>query len=283
MRAQGTATSWPRASASLHDLQVWFVRAVTTPESEPGIDERDAGAALTAGSRLSALERLEIYRRGYHARLIECLADDYPVLAHATGEAAFDELCRAYISAHPSRGPNLNAFGRHMSAFCQLEAAPSLPSPGFASELAALEWAIVEVIHAPSSEPLTLDGLRDLPMEAWPGARLVPNSAFRLLPFRFPVNAYLQSFRSGESPSLPQLGESATVVYRSGPTVWRMDLTPAMVDVLSALVEGETLEVSLGRAETKLGHLDEDEAAQRVLGWFRDWVGSGLFARVEVG
>ncbi|MBV9947252.1 MAG: putative DNA-binding domain-containing protein, partial [Myxococcales bacterium] len=224
----------------------------------------------------------DIYRRAYHARLIECLTDDYPVLAHALGEPGFERLCRAYIAAHPSGNPSLNFFGRHMAAFCR-EADPSLlRRRDFAADLAALEWAIVEVIHAPSSAPLTVDGLREVPLEAWAEARLTPNSAFRLLTFDHPVNAYFQAFREERDPAIPAPERAATAVYRSGRTVWRMDLTPPMHDVLSALATGETLEASLARAESGLAEADDEQAAARVLGWFREWVQSGLFARIDL-
>ena len=72
------------------------------------------------------------------------------------------------------------------------------------------------------------------------------------------------------------------MVYRSGPTVWRMDLTPAMVEVLGALVSGEALGSSLGRAEKELAGVDPAEISQRVTHWFREWVSSGLFSKVEL-
>jgi hypothetical protein len=170
-----------------------------------------------------------------------------------------------------------------MAGFCRDEAPAPFPVRSFATDLASLEWAIVEVIHAPSSEPLTLEGLGEAKAEAWAAARLVPNSASRLLRFEHPVNAYFQAVRDGGDPEVPAQGASATVVYRSGPTVWRMDLTVPMFDVLSALVAGERLDASLARTETSLGPIGEQEAAELVLGWFREWVQSGLFARVELG
>jgi hypothetical protein len=270
--------------AGLRQGQQWFADAITMPESEPAaVSDEEAEQMLTPGPRLSAIERLEIYRRGYHARLVECLADDYPVLKHALGDVAFEDLCRAYIAGHPSRGPNLNVFGRRMARFCLGEAPSPFPRRSFAADLAALEWAIVEVIHAPSSEALTLEGLGDVPAQAWEGARLVANPASRVLRFEHPVNAYFQAVRDGRTPSVPAGELSATVVYRSGATVWRMDLTAPMFDVLSSLVAGETLVASLSRAEGSAGEVDEQVMAQRVTGWFREWVGSGLFARVELG
>ncbi|HEY4014480.1 MAG TPA: DNA-binding domain-containing protein [Polyangiaceae bacterium] len=274
----------PAKDAALRDEQLWFARAVMSPDSgEASSLEGEAAERLTASARMGAFDRLDVYRRGYATRLVECLVDDYPVLCHALGEDRFDELCRAYILAHPSDGPNLNFFGRHMAAFCRAEAPEPFPERAFAADLATLEWTIVEVIHAPASDPLTAEGLRDVPMEAWAGARLVANTASKLLAFDYPVNAYFQTVRTDGDPSLPSPLPSATVVYRSGPSVWRMDLTVPMFEVLRSLFGRETLETALSRGHAALGDLDETQAAQRVLAWFREWVSSGLFAGVELG
>ena len=170
-----------------------------------------------------------------------------------------------------------------MAPFCRTEAPSPSRSARSRPTSATLEWTIVEVIHAPASEPLTAEGLRDVPIEAWAGARLVANTASKLLAFEYPVNAYFQAVRTGGDPPLPAPATSATVVYRSGPSVWRMDLTVPMFEVLHALFAKETLETALERGHAALGDLDETKAAERVLSWFREWVSSGLFAGVELG
>jgi hypothetical protein len=253
-----------------------------TPETLPPVSAREVESILTPGPELSAVERLEIYRRGYHMRLVECLADDYPVLRHALGEDLFDELCRFYVATYPSSGPSLNYYGRRMEELLRSGSGPALPVPIFAADMAALEWAIVEVIHGASSEHLTLEMLGSVPIDAWPGARLVANTALRLLRFEYPVNGYLQAFRNGDQPPLPEASASGTVVFRTGPSLSRMDLTPPMQAALAGLIAGETLEVALRRAEPGLEGLTEDEVSQRVMGWFQEWVSSGLFSRVEV-
>jgi hypothetical protein len=227
------------------------------------------------------LDRLEIYRRAYHARLIECLLDDYPALAAALGEGAFDALCRGYIARHPSEGPSLNAFGRHMAEFCRDEAPEPFALRIFASELSELEWAIVEVIHAPSSDPFTLESLGGIPADRWADARLVATRACRLLRFAYPVNAYFQAFRDGQHPAVPEARPSAVAVYRSGPTIWRMDLGDAAFALLTALTSGQSLGASLDAAAAALSDVAEGVAAQSVTQWFQDWVASGLFAGVE--
>jgi hypothetical protein len=110
----------------------------------------------------------------------------------------------------------------------------------------------------------------------------VANTALRLQRFEYPVNAFFQQVRDGASPALPSLSPSATVVYRSGPTVWRMDLTEPMFQVLQGLLAGEALAAALGRAEAGLAGVDPVEIGQRVTHWFREWVASGLFVRVEI-
>ena len=245
---------------TLRDEQLWFAGAVM---SGTALDEADR--RLTAGPKLGARERLDVYRRGYESRLVECIADDYPVLKIALGDDAFDALCRAYVARFPSVAPNLNAYGRHMPEMCS----------DFAADLARLEWAIVEVIHEPSRAPMTMESLAAVAEETWAGAHLVASPALRLLVSEYPANDYFQAVRDGHGPPLPTAQPSATVVYRSGLTVWRMGLTPPMHRVLAALVGGQPLEAALSLAG--------GEPEEHVTAWFREWVSSGLFVGVEAG
>jgi hypothetical protein len=273
-------------ASALRAAQTWFAQAVMTPESHDfSAATLEAHRRLTAGPRLDAGERLAIYRRAYHARLIECLADDYPTLQAAIGHDAFEALARAYVVEHPSMGPNLNSFGRHMAAFCAARDesvdGSSVPAE-FAANLAALEWAIVEVIHAPSSAPLSLDALGQVPPEQWAGARLESTPALRIVRAAYPVNGYYQATRDENAPAIPGSAPSSTAVYRSGPTVWRMDLTPPMLELLVRLTSDECLSDALEGAIAMFGDVSEDVAAQRVMAWFREWVSSGLFSRVHL-
>jgi hypothetical protein len=275
---EGLSAETPR---TLGDVQAWMVRAISGSEGDaPSVD-----AVVTPGHSLSARERLEIYRYGYRARLVECLADDYPVLAQTLGEDGFESLCHQYIERHPSSSPSLNAFGRHMAQFVlEAELHGSLaPSGAFLSELAALEWALVEMIHAETPPPLDVARLQALPAAAWETARFEPSPASRLLRFEYPVNAYFQRCRVDEVPSLiPGVQASETVVYRHGLTVWRMDLTPAMGRVLEALLASVPIGEALGRLGVDESDPEEVAEAERsVMVWFREWVSSGLFAQLR--
>jgi hypothetical protein len=265
----------------LREAQAWFANAVMVPESEPSALGAEAAAQeLTAGPRLKPLERLEIYRTSYHARLIECLADDYPALRAALGERSFEALCRAYIARHPSAGPSLNWFGARMSTFCRSELA--LECRAFAADLASLEWAIVEVIHAAAGPRLTVEKVAQMPAEAWTDARLDVTPAFRLVRAEFPVNAFFQAFRDGSCPAMPAPAASATAVYRSGPTVWRMDLTPPMATLLGRLVTGATLGEALEDAATEFDGVPEEVVGRQLMSWFQSWISGGLFTGITL-
>lgn len=277
---------------SLRDAQVWMVAAITGADADA--PAQDVERYFTAGPRLSASGRFDIYRSGYLARLVECLIDDYPVLAVMLGEDQFDALCRAYVTRHPSSSPNLNGFGRHMSAFCREAGVAGVPGfsgfPGFArvavfaSELAALEWALVEVLHAEMAPPLDIAALQALPPDAWARARFIGSDALRILRFEYPVNAVFIANRIDEIvPEMPGPAPNAIAVYRRGLQLWRMELTHAMLGVLEPLVAGKTLGEALAAIEAD--QTDPEVLAQtgaNLMMWFREWVDAGFFTRIEL-
>jgi hypothetical protein len=274
--------------APLGQLQEWFARAVMHPVSVTAAVEETTlgGESIGAGdvervvlpsSRLSGVERIEIYHDAYRARLVECLADDYPALQSALGESPFEALCLAYVAEHPSRSPNLNFFGCHMSEFCRRRGSSV---PEWSADLAALEWALVEVIHAAPVESPSEEALAKIAPADWPRARFTPSDAVRVLEFDHAVNAYFQAYNTGADVGEPERGWSATAVFRDGATIWRMDMSRPMHALLVALVGG----VPLGEALDALassGALREEEAPL-VMGWFRDWVKYGFFASIAV-
>jgi hypothetical protein len=271
------------ARLSFADQQRWLQTVITHPESV------EAGAALAgeptervilAGAMTSAVEGLEVYHHAYRSRLIECLVDDYPALHHALGAEAFAAVAARYIVRHPSRSPNLNAFGRHMETFCR---AQEDPQAGFWADLARLEWALVEILHAEDAPALAGEELARYPMEAWSDARLLPSHTLRICRFDYPVNAFFQAFKNDETPQVPAPAPLALAVYRQGFTLWRMVLTPTMADLLEDLVGGATLGDAVGAMEKRIRDPDAlSEAARDVMAWFSSWVQGGFFRGVAI-
>lgn len=263
----------------LRSLQSWFFTVTTDPVDVASGVARAGQLTLESvvrrGPRQSAAERIEIYRSGYYSRLVECLADDYPALKHALGDEAFEELCHAYVRAHPSRSPSLNYFGRHFSQFLAQRGGASA---GFSSELAQLEWALVEVLHARESDELPLLQLSEYGPDAWARARFRPSAALRVFQFAYPVNAYFQSFRDDQEPAIPSLRTTRVAVYRRSKLLWRLELSDVMYQLLTWLLSGVSLGEALERSK-QLGDITEEQ----IMTWFGHWTSQRFFDAVELG
>jgi len=259
-----------RAEApGLDGLQRWLFERVTSPEAAV----LGAGAEHVSPGGLPAAARLDVYRHGYFARLSECLADDYPAVAYALGPEAFEALCRSYIVAHPPRSASLNFYGAEFAGFCRRRG----EALAFEADLARLEWAVVEAIHADAAQVLDPTALGTLGAERWAAARLVPSPALRLLRVTYPVFDYYRAFLAGEAPERPSPEATAVAVCRRGDDVWRLELAEPLAQLLARLVAGERLAVALDQATGPALDALGPGALQRAFG---DWVACGLFAAI---
>jgi hypothetical protein len=286
-----------RATAHLQRTEEWLVGVITHGgELGDALAASPHGAALgvravaelgrvVRGTPAHAEERLAIYRSGFRARLLECLTDDYPAVAHALGEEGFDALVREYVAAHPPSGATLNAYGKAMPAFLRDEEMPGASAErigtcprAFLVELATLEWTIVEAIHAPPSPVLTQADAARVPPEAWGAASFWAAPAARLVTGTYPVSAYYGAVRAGARPALPAPQPSATLVHRRDRTVWRFELVSAKCALLASLFDG----VPLGDAMAALEALDDPPPPEAIGPWFQEWVSGGVFGGVTL-
>jgi hypothetical protein len=244
--------------SSLRLLQVWLVGAIVAKDESP-----EVARYVTPSARQTPGDRLHVYRHAYVARLIECLEDDYPAVFHALGRDRAEALCREYIEAHPSRSFSLNVFGQSMPAFLRTK------NELFAADLAALEWSVVEAIHAAESVKMAPDALAKIDPSEWGKVALVASSSLRLHHFDHPVNAYYQAFHDDEDPELPSAASERVAIYRLDMKIWRMALSPGQYALLSPLVRGASLEDAF---ESDVGE-EADVGA-----WFRQWTAEGFFS-----
>jgi hypothetical protein len=286
---------------TLHQLQSWLFEQVTEvagPRSARGGGgaEREARGAevrqRVVSGNLAASARVEVYRHGYVARLLECLEDDYPALAHALGAERFEALCRDFIAHFPPASASLNFYGAPLAEHCGRR---SERWSAFAEELARLEWAVVESIHAEEGARLDVAALGRLSPEQWSTARLVPSPALRLLHGTYPVAEYYQAFKDGSAATLGAGADggalapvspraSAVAVCRRGEDVWRIRLSPALGELLGSLIAGAPLLEALERVGSNVtspsaadGAFGAPEELQRA---FQDWVSCGLFSGI---
>jgi hypothetical protein len=273
----GAARTLSLAELSLAELQSWLFERVL----DPAPAAPDAASAVVVSGHLPAADRVEVYRHGYAARLVECLADDYPALQHALGVAPFEELCRAFIQAHPPPSPSLNYYGAPLAQF--IAARPERWSQP-ASELAQLEWALVEAIHADEGERLDSAALGRLSPEDWSRAQLVPSPTLRLLSTRHAVADHYQAFQEGSvaSECWPSPGESAVAVCRREADVWRVRIPTALTPLLSSLISGTPLLTAIERCSSDEIAGSRSIAPEELQRAFQDWVACGMFSGVRL-
>jgi hypothetical protein len=264
---QRTAASEGRLEAA----QRWLFERITRPfaMSPP---EPDADARWVTSGKLPSAERIAVYQRAYFSRLVECLRDDYPALANLLGASDFEASCLAFIEAHPPASASLNAYG---APFADFFATSRAPDAALASELARLEWAVVECIHADAERCLDARELGAISEQQWSRARLLPSPASRLLATRYPVHVYYRAFLDGETPEPPAPGASTIAVCRRGDRVWRFGVDPRLAGLLRALMSGELLASALGSVPT------DDSAGAELERALSEWVACGLFAGVR--
>jgi hypothetical protein len=272
---------------SLDRLQRWMHEVVVHPGT---VEDALAGPSSSAPSAeriedillpsrtLTAPQRIEIYHAMYPLRMGEALSSDYPALHHYLGDAGFAELVRAYVQAHPSRGYTLNRLGDHLPEF--VKTAPGLRRPDFCHDLARLELAITEVFDAPETPPLSEAAIASVPPDAWERAVLTPVAAFRLLSFRYPVNAYLQTVKDdNHDHPKARLKDTWVAVYRRDYAGYRLELRRSAHDLLAELVAGRSLGEALTRAVRLGGRAPSEHELFR---WFREWVSGGVFGSVTI-
>jgi hypothetical protein len=263
--------------------QQWMMHVVghTAEDVADALAAREAKAILPPGEiatvilpskTLTPAERLEIYHGMYPLRMVEALESDYPALQHFLGDERFGALVRAYVTRHPSRTYTLNRLGDHLPEF--VASSPDVPRPFFAAELAQLERAIAQVFDAAES-PLLEEAAIAAAGDRIAEARVRPIEAFRLLAFRYPVNAYLQSVKEDDHDH-PRTSQKNTwlVVFRRAYNVRRLDLSRDQHTLLAALAAGDTMgeavEKTLAAAKRRL-------MPEEFFTWFREWVSAGLF------
>jgi hypothetical protein len=271
---------------SLDRIQRWMQAVIVDPGSLAGALASAAAAAEIPAGRLeevvrpswslSAAERVEIYHDMYLMRMVEALEADYPALRHLLGAARFAGLVRDYVGRHPSRSYTLNRLGDHLPL--DLRERSGLPHAAFLGDLAAAELAITEVFDADETEVLQADALAAVPAEAWPGVRLRPVAAFRLLALEHAVTPHLEAARRGTPPPPPARRRSWLAVVRRDLAVVRLDLERAEYRALSALAAGAPVATALAAAgRAARGRAGEAAVAH----WFRRWFAAGMFAAVE--
>lgn len=220
-------------------------------------------------------DRMHVYARAYHARLIGALREDYSCLAAHLGEAEFRRVAREYVARHPSTSPSLRDLGRHFASFVSED--PVSAQHPWLADLARLEWARIDVFDAPDLATLVLDDLARVPDGAWPGVRLQLAISARVLCVTWPVHLAWRKLEDGEAaPSLAPEPTTLIVWRREYAVVHRHATSAAEAEALACVVRGEAFSRV---CEAFADDVSIDGAAERALERLRQWTVDGILAR----
>lgn len=283
----------------LDRLQRWMQAVITHPggigsgvasaeaRQSVALDAKTLETVVTPSETLTGAERLDIYRRSYHARLLQCFGEMFPALLHALGEHLFNLFTLDYLQRHPPHSYTLDnladRFAQHLAETRPDSDAPPGEReswPDFIVELAEIEWAFLKVYDGPGTEGRTLPSAEDilaLDDEGILESRPAPSPCLRLFAFRYPVHAYMLAVRRGEQPQMPAPNVTFVAATRVNYRVMLFELSAQQYAALKAFDGQHVLVDALNQIEP---HFDPQLHVATIRDWLSDWALKGFFETI---
>lgn len=171
---------------SLKQTEIRLYRLITYPEGLKGALQAHPAWAppIRPSPTLTPAERVDIYANMYFYRILDSLKEDFGRVLRVIGEVNFHNLITGYLAKHPPTSFTLRNVGQHLPQF--LKRHPLTRKWASLSDLARLEWELIEIFDASDSPILTRAHLRKIAPEKWGGLklRLIPASSLQRFSFR---------------------------------------------------------------------------------------------------
>jgi hypothetical protein len=250
----------------LRELEDSFYFALTAGDRTPSAD---FAAIVDDGPAASRFDRIQIYANAYFMRLREVLVGDFPRLAANLGDSTFDSLVCGYLRAHPSEHPSLRHLGRAMPEF--IRTLDDLP--GWAADLALLEWTRIDMFDAPDSTIATLEDFAQISPDAWHDIVLEPITALRVITCGWPA----EELWAENAPAPVMRNETVIRVWR-GPddAVRHVAMRADEAQALDRMQRGQ----SFGFICEAFSALSESEAAREAAALLVRWLDDGIISRL---
>jgi len=233
------------------------------------------GACIAETAPLATHARLGIYRHAYVARLLETLADHYPVLHAILGDEDFEALGTAFIREFSSVHRSIRWYGRELADFLAARS-PYDQQPIFA-EIARFEWTLAEAFDSADAEVIGRHALAAVQPAEWAGLAFCFHPSVRRLSFEWNTVAAWKAMTAGTDAPRPERSTEAVewLVWRSGLENYFRSLDPAEATALDAALRGACFaEICGGLSE----HLAEEEIPLRAASLIATWSESGLLS-----
>jgi hypothetical protein len=139
---------------------------------------------ITANSRLTSHERLQIYARSYWYRILDSLYEDFPGVRAIIGDEAFHQISRAYLAARPSQSFSLRNLGEGLESWLRSRRQYTGGKHALVMDMVRLEWAHIEAFDGLGVKPLEPEDL----LELGPELRMTLQPYLGLLELRHAVD-----------------------------------------------------------------------------------------------
>lgn len=270
-------------NSSLRQTQRLFWRAMSHPT---GVADFLAQAdpetralfqsTFAESANFSRSERVAVYADGYFYRLLDVLADAFPLLRWQLGPEQFHNLITDYVLEHPSSSPNLHDLGRRLPNFVASHAV-SRQLPQLA-DLAQVELHIFRALDGPDSPILTQEKLAEIPPSKWADMRLTPIANLSVLESGWVFRDFREAQQQNRSvPQVERRTPPVTIlVWRKEFTVFTRTLEPAEAELLAAVRNQSTF----GEASAHAAKLGAD--AGQLVRYLTRWLSEQLLQGATV-
>lgn len=212
---------------------------------------------LIAWNGSDVTPRFAVYRNNVVVSLIDALADTYPVVAQLVGETFFRAMAREYVCAHPPSTPVLAHYGGDFAAFIE-GFPPAAPVP-YLADVARVEWAYLQALHAPDAPVLTAAALQAAlaDPERLPALRLHLHPSLHVLRLRHAaVSIWAAHHGHGALETIDPTRAECAVVVRTDLVVHVIPVEEAALAVLDDIAAGWPLGAVLERLTARAAPLD---------------------------
>jgi putative DNA-binding protein len=221
-----------------------------------------------------------VYRHAYGSRLVESMRNDHDLLHSYLGDEMFDAMARDYISANPSRHPNIRWFSHALPQF--LKSTDPYANYPVLSDLCALEKAINDAFDAEDAPVTSIADMAGFAPETWADLKFEPHPSARRLDVATNASSIWLALKNDEPPQ-----DSETLEAPCHLLIWRQDLMPMFRELTpeETMMWDEAFKgIPFGELCSMLAtHDDADGAAARGAGYLQGWITGGLLTRVSAG
>ena len=193
------------ASPSLLEVQRLFLNDIGGGRLGSAL----APHVLTDG--LKAAQRVSIYHDTSITTRVNALRLTFPAVCQLVGEEFFEGVVRAYIGLELPRSAWLDEYGAGFVSF--IEQFPQAAPVPYLSDVAALEWAVSQALHAPEAPPIDPQQLAAALAAQCDALRLIAHPAIGLVRTNSPADAIWGAVLASDDAALAAIDLSDRPVY----------------------------------------------------------------------